>query len=115
MNLHNITRSALLGLTANIFHFTEVDDKETRLSEEEQFRDYDKNGDGELRGEELKAWLVQDNGDSAREEVDHLMETADADKDGFLTIEEIREHQDDFVSSQATDYGTTLEKMRDEL
>ncbi|XP_046327571.2 calumenin-like isoform X2 [Haliotis rufescens] len=93
----------------------DVDDMESRTTEETQFKGYDKNGDGFLQGSELKKWLVQDNMDSAVEEVDHLMDVADGDKDGFLTFPEIREHQEEFVSSQATDYGTTLEKMRDEL
>ncbi|XP_046565805.1 reticulocalbin-1-like [Haliotis rubra] len=93
----------------------DVDDAESRATESTQFNDYDKNGDGILEGSELKKWFVQDNMDSAVEEVDHLMGVADSDNDHFLTFDEIREHQEEFVSSQATDYGTTLEKMRDEL
>ncbi|XP_067678395.1 calumenin-like [Haliotis asinina] len=93
----------------------DVDDAESRATETTQFSDYDKNGDGFLEGSELKKWFVQDNMDSAVEEVDHLMSVADKDNDHFLTFDEIRDHQEEFVSSQATDYGTTLERMRDEL
>jgi Ca2+-binding EF-hand superfamily protein len=42
--------------------------------------EYDKNGDGFLEDEELRAWLIPDLTQTARQEADHLIENADSDK-----------------------------------
>lgn len=43
------------------------------------------------------------------------MEKADSNHDGKLSIDEVVDHQDVFVSSEATDYGEHLVKYKDEL
>lgn len=55
--------------------------------------------------------------DIAKDEVDHLFASADDDHDDFLSFEEILEHHDVFVGSEATDYGDHLHNMHlfDEL
>jgi Ca2+-binding EF-hand superfamily protein len=42
--------------------------------------EYDKNKDGVLEGEEIRAWLVPDLRQTAKQEADHLIEAADTDK-----------------------------------
>ncbi|KAH9636170.1 hypothetical protein HF086_007122 [Spodoptera exigua] len=53
----------------------------------------------------------------ADEEVDHLFASADDDHDDLLSFEEILQHHDVFVGSEATDYGSDLmgEHFDDEL
>lgn len=53
--------------------------------------------------------------DIADQEVEHLMENSDSDKDGRLSIQEIIDHHEIFVGSEATDYGEHLHKFKDEL
>lgn len=56
--------------------------------------------------------------DIARDEVDHLFAAADDNHDNRLSFEEILEHHDAFVGSEATDYGDHLqdiERFQDEL
>ncbi len=47
----------------------------------------------------------------------HLISTSDDDHDGKLSIQEILDHHDTFVGSEATDFGQQLENLRfqDEL
>ena len=81
--------------------------------EEERFKDYDLDRDGQLNKEEIRKWVLPDNTEAAKEEAQHLIDRADDDKDGKLSLDEILEHHDDFVGSQATNYGAYLPK--DEL
>lgn len=55
--------------------------------------------------------------DIAKDEVDHLFASADDDHDDLLSFDEILEHHDVFVGSEATDYGDHLHNMHlfDEL
>lgn len=56
--------------------------------------------------------------ESAENEADHLIDSSDIDKDGKLTFEEIVDHYDIFVGSEATDFGEQLHnyhKYSDEL
>ena len=46
----------------------------------------------------------------ALEESKHLIQSADENKDGKLSEEEIAQHHDVFVGSEATDYGRALPK-----
>lgn len=57
--------------------------------------------------------MLPDNNEAAVEEAEHLIERSDSDKDGKLSIEEIVNNHEDFVGSQATNYGEFLPK--DEL
>lgn len=46
----------------------------------------------------------------AQEEAQHLITSADDDKDGKLSEEEIVTNHETFVGSEATDYGRALPK-----
>lgn len=81
--------------------------------EKEIFKDMDIDGNGELNGDELVLWIQQDNGEIAMDETIHLIETADSDEDGKLTHEEVMHAMEDFIESDATEYGYMLK--HDEL
>jgi Ca2+-binding EF-hand superfamily protein len=86
--------------------------------EEERFGDFDKNKDAVLDKKEIKEWVLPDNNEAAVEEAEHLIQRSDIEgddgtKDGKLSIEEIVNNHEDFVGSQATNYGEYLPK--DEL
>lgn len=96
-----------------------AEDKEWLIIEKEKF-DYghDKNGDGKLDAEEVLSWLVPSNEEIANDEVNHLFAASDDDHDNKLSFEEILDHHDAFVGSEATDYGDHLqdiERFSDEL
>ncbi|CAB3363717.1 Hypothetical predicted protein [Cloeon dipterum] len=87
-------------------------DKEWLISEKEKFdSEYDKNKDGRLDKAELLAWVVPSDDEIAEEEVVHLFASADDDHDDFLSFDEVIEHHDIFVGSEATDYGDHLHKV----
>uniref|UniRef100_A0A646QJC0 Reticulocalbin-3 n=1 Tax=Hemiscolopendra marginata TaxID=943146 RepID=A0A646QJC0_9MYRI len=94
-------------------------DKEWYLSEKDRFeKDFDKDQDGKLNRQELLLWLSPNSRESAEEEADHLIESADDNKDQVLSINEILDHHDVFVGSEITDFGHHLEnthKFKDEL
>ncbi|XP_037085378.1 reticulocalbin-2-like [Pollicipes pollicipes] len=80
--------------------------------------DYDKDRDGRLDRDEVQAWVLPSNTEIADDEVDHLFASADDDVDDALSFQEVLEHHDVFVGSEATDYGehlTNLHKFDDEL
>lgn len=70
---------------------------------------FDKNHDGLLEREEVRAWAIPDREDTM-EEAKHLMEGSDENADGKLAVDEILLHFDLFVGSRATDHGETLIK-----
>uniref|UniRef100_A0A5S6QN25 Reticulocalbin-3 n=1 Tax=Trichuris muris TaxID=70415 RepID=A0A5S6QN25_TRIMR len=74
----------------------------------QQYRDKDK--DGKLNADELRAWLMPDDFDHADAEAKHLISVADDNKDQKLSLKEILDHYETFVGSQATDYGEQLQK-----
>jgi len=86
-------------------------------AEKERFdADLDKDKDGKMNREEILAWMIPSNEDMAEEEVKHLFAGSDDDVDGQLTFDEVLNHHDVFVGSEATDYGDMLHKMgKDEL
>ncbi|XP_062592134.1 calumenin-B-like isoform X1 [Saccostrea cucullata] len=78
-------------------------------SEKDQFVNHrDKNMDGKLDAEEVKAWVIPEDYDHSSAEALHLVNACDDDKDGKLSKDEILEHYDLFVGSQATDFGEAL-------
>ncbi|VDI68875.1 calumenin-like isoform X2 [Mytilus galloprovincialis] len=78
-------------------------------SEREQFNTYrDKNSDGKMDHEEVKDWIIPPDYDHTDAESKHLIYESDTNKDGKLSKEEIIEHYDTFVGSQATDFGEAL-------
>ena len=80
--------------------------------EKERFKnELDKNSDGVLDTAELTAWITPDTDATiVEEEVKHLIDESDDDKDGRLTVEEVIAHHEIFTGSEATDYGQALPK-----
>ncbi|GAB6021670.1 hypothetical protein CHUAL_004252 [Chamberlinius hualienensis] len=93
--------------------------EEWKIAEKDKFDDdYDLNRDGRLGPEEVLRWLSPDDRESAEQEADHLIESADDNRNGRLDMIEISDHHDIFVGSEATDYGQALEDLylsKDEL
>ena len=85
--------------------------------ERERFRDYDRNKNNLLNFDEIKPWVLTDNREEAEDEADYLLKRADDNEDNKLSESEILKHHDEFVGSQATDYGRHLHfvKHTDEL
>lgn len=92
---------------------------EQYVAEKERFEvDYDKNGDRRLDKEEILNWLLPGNDEIAEQEAEHLLANGDTDNDGKLSIQEIVDHHELFVGSEATDYGEHLHntsRFSDEL
>ncbi|CDI98589.1 calumenin [Echinococcus multilocularis] len=78
-------------------------------TEQQQFRETrDKNKDGYLDREEIRAWLFPADYDHIESELKHLMSETDDDQDGKLSKDEILSHYHVFIGSQATDFGQAL-------
>lgn len=85
------------------------DEPEWVETEKHQFKAFrDKDKDGKLNLEEVRAWILPDDYNHAEAEARHLVYEADDDKDGELSISEIVAHHSTFVGSQATDWGEGL-------
>lgn len=85
------------------------DEPEWVDEERRQFHDFrDKDNSGYLENEEVKNWILPSEYDHAEGEAKHLIESADSNQDGVLSKEEIVEHHDVFVGSQATDWGDAI-------
>lgn len=91
----------------------DLDDEEERENLEEIFDQLDLNSDKFLSGFELTLWIQQDNGEIAADETDHLMSEADSDEDGYLSYDEVHNAMEEFIESDATEYGYMLK--HDEL
>ncbi|XP_067006847.2 reticulocalbin-2 [Anabrus simplex] len=96
-----------------------LQDKEWLVAEKDKFdHEYDKDGDGKLNGPEILSWVVPSNDEIAEDEVSHLFAASDDNHDEMLSMEEILDHHDTFVGSEATDYGDHLHNIhvfQDEL
>jgi len=80
-------------------------------TERKQFAEYrDKNKDGKMDIDEVRAWILPEDYNHAQAEAKHLIYESDDDKDGELNKEEILNHHDKFVGSQATDWGEALNR-----
>ncbi|XP_076039128.1 reticulocalbin-2-like isoform X2 [Oratosquilla oratoria] len=82
-----------------------------------KFNHYDKNGSGYIEVEEVQHLIDLDE-DIAEDEVKHLFASTDDDGDDILSFEEVINHHDIFVGSEATDYGDhlhNLDRFEDEL
>jgi len=79
------------------------------IQERKNFNEFrDRDGDGFMDLEEVRAWIVPPDYDHSEAEAKHLVFEADEDHDNLLTKEEILEKYDIFVGSQATDFGEAL-------
>ena len=71
------------------------------VSERDQFSKFrDRDGDGTMDLEEVKAWIIPPDYDHSEAEAKHLVFEADIDHDNRLTKDEILEKYDIFVGSQ---------------
>lgn len=88
----------------------EDDDDDDWIEQEKRTfaEEKDKNGDGYLDRDELEAWIVPSEVNYSQEEAEHLVKKSDSNHDGVLSYDEILEHHELFVGSQATDYGRLL-------
>jgi len=71
-----------------------------------EFRDSDKSG--YLENQEVRDWILPSEYDHAEGEAKHLIESCDSNGDGQLSHQEILNHHDVFVGSQATDWGDAI-------
>lgn len=119
LNDKDIDSDGFISFQEFIGNRAKAEDKEWLLIEKEKFDyEHDRNGDGRLDSDEVLSWLVPSNEEIAGDEVDHLFAASDDDHDNQLTFEEILEHHDAFVGSEATDYGDHLQdiaRLTDEL
>ncbi|CAD6189820.1 unnamed protein product [Caenorhabditis auriculariae] len=94
----------------------EIDDQpqsEWHAVEKNRFMtEYDHNKDGLLTGDEIRKWLIPDVDAVAAQEAQHLLNGADKNNDGKLSIDEIVDAHALFVGSEATNYGEDLHKMK---
>uniref|UniRef100_A0A0K0E8B2 Reticulocalbin-3 n=1 Tax=Strongyloides stercoralis TaxID=6248 RepID=A0A0K0E8B2_STRER len=90
-------------------------DSEWYKVEKDRFeKEYDKNGDGVLDGDEIRKWLIPDLKETAKSEAEHLIDKADINKNLELTYQEIVDAHQTFVGSEATNYGEILKEIRHE-
>ncbi|CAG9784705.1 unnamed protein product [Diatraea saccharalis] len=76
------------------------EDKAWMISERDKFdHELDLDGDGSLDLMEIEKWVIPDNDEIAEEEVEHLVATADEDRDGALSFAEVLRHRHVFVGS----------------
>ena len=90
-------------------HSSYDDEAETDL-----FKELDLNNNDFLDGDELLLWIQADNGEIAVDEAMHLMDSSDADHDDRLTMQEVVDAMEEFLESDATEYGDML-RFHDEL
>ncbi|KAJ8960979.1 hypothetical protein NQ318_020283 [Aromia moschata] len=87
-------------------------EKDALTAEKIKFQDVlDKNHDGKLDGNEILSWVVPSNEEIADEEVDHLFGHSDDNHDDILSFQEVLDHHETFVGSEATDYGDHLHNI----
>lgn len=83
-------------------------------NEKETFQDLDLDKSGYIDTDiEKELWLLVDNGEISIDEADHLINVSDKDDDDKLSYEEVKDAMQDFIDSDATEYGFQL--RHDEL
>lgn len=87
--------------------------EEDLIGEKENFKYNDADGDGSLNKQEIMKWVSPDLEKIASEEAAHLMGETDSNKDGELTVEEVKAEHELWVGSEITNYGDLLD--HDEL
>ncbi|XP_065835492.1 calumenin-like [Oscarella lobularis] len=74
----------------------------------------DTNHNGKMDRDEIREWIMPTTHSHVNDEASHLVQQADVDKDGKLSVDEIVNNYDLFVGSQMTDYGSLLKKAEEE-
>lgn len=97
------------------FKGEDIGDENYTAEKKKEFDKYDLNKDGYLDRKEMRPWSVFDDRFTATEEAQFLIKESDANKDGQLSYDEIVDNHEHFVGSQATDYGSLLHRLPDEL
>ncbi|KAJ8306137.1 hypothetical protein KUTeg_016682 [Tegillarca granosa] len=95
--------------------WSDIGDENYTAEKKKEFDKYDLNKDGYLDRKEMRPWSVFDDRFTATEEAQFLIKESDANKDGQLSYDEIVDNHEHFVGSQATDYGSLLHRLPDEL
>lgn len=88
----------------------ESDNKQSMI---DIFMELDLNKNNKLDGDELSLWIQQDNGEIAADEASHLINECDEDENESLSYKEMEDCMEDFLESDATEYGFQLK--HDEL
>ncbi|XP_030027423.1 reticulocalbin-2 isoform X2 [Manduca sexta] len=90
-------------------------DKAWLVAEKDKFdHELDSNKDGVLDAQEVHAWVIPVNEEIAAEEVDHLFSLTDDNHDDLLSYDEILDHHDVFVGSEASNYGDLRDHWDDD-
>nr|AEE62590.1 unknown [Dendroctonus ponderosae] len=87
--------------------------KEALISQKDEFDEYDMNKDGKLTGDEIIYWMFPQNEKIAEEETTHLFAQCDDNHDDLLSFDEILDHHEIFVGSEATNYGEHLHNIHE--
>jgi len=98
----------------NDFKTPWVGTDEWNENEKETFEDLDLDKSGFIDSDlEKTLWLFVDNGEISIDEADHLINVSDKDEDDKLSHQEVLDAMQDFIDSDATEYGFQL--RHDEL
>ena len=86
-------------------HIFRIDPDSNVTQEMETFIDFDLDKSGKLEKNEIEKWLLPSDFNPAEAEFTHLLDTADADKDGNLNLTEILEKYFILLEFQTTKWG----------
>lgn len=101
-----------ISLVEFLGQYGETDTPQWVIRQRKEFASqFDKNKDGKLDRDEIRAWALPEKGESL-DEAKHLIDGSDENADGALSVDEMLLHWDLFVGSKVTDHGETLRKMK---
>ena len=79
------------------------------IVEKDRFeKDLDLDHDRHLNKEEIMGWVLPNSEETSKNEATHLIQVCDDNHDGKLTLNEILEHVQEFLNSEATNFGQNL-------